>query len=611
MLLRAPLASSPRRYGCCRTTILSSESSRSRWALATSLGGAGRLEEARETLVQVLGELAPDQHDLRARAATFVARLDHALGRQGEARSLLERTLDELPDQRSAAAAMLALELATDHLLLAEFELMPARLDAATSIARELENPLLEAAALAGVAQAAQNRRDMPTSMAAARDAAAIIDGLDDDECAPLLECFWTLAAAEDVLERWDAAVSHAERGIRLARKFGVGFVFVALTHTLAVTLGWRGSLVRALEAADETVNASHLSGNATSLAYAYTTKCFVMHQAGEAAAAVEAGEFAVETSRGLGKGLLVALPHANLGAALLRAGEPDRARAQLLEAERRGALEHWVGRCWWEIWMCRAELALGNIDEAERMAAAAELTAAQMGLDGRRGSALAARAGVLLARGDARAAADAALDAVALLERSGRGAAAAEVRIEAGRALAANGDHEAAIAALKEGRAALLEAGAPRLADAAALELRRLGQRVARSGTRGDADGTLAALSGRERQVAGLVAEGRTNREIAETLYLSEKTVANHLTRIFEKVNVSSRAALAAAVGRAESARAALLRADGQLGPLAGRVDDHELERRTRVGVQALRLQRLARELGGELVERLLRAQR
>ena len=146
------------------------------------------------------------------------------------------------------------------------------------------------------------------------------------------------------------------------------------------MTLGWRGSLVRALDAADETVNASHLSGNATSLAYAYTTKCFVMQQAGEAAAAVEAGEFAVETSRGLGEGLLVALPHANLGAALIGAGEPDRARAQLLEAERRGALAHWVGRCWWEIWMCRAELALGNLDEAERMASAAELTAARMG---------------------------------------------------------------------------------------------------------------------------------------------------------------------------------------------------------------------------------------
>ena len=53
---------------------------------------------------------------------------------------------------------------------------------------------------------------------------------------------------------------------------------------------------------------------------------------------------------------------------------------------------------------------------------------------------------------------------------------------------------------------------------------------------------------------MANLVAEGRTNREIAAALYLSEKTVANHLTRIFGKVNVSSRSALAAAVGRAGS---------------------------------------------------------
>jgi DNA-binding CsgD family transcriptional regulator len=57
--------------------------------------------------------------------------------------------------------------------------------------------------------------------------------------------------------------------------------------------------------------------------------------------------------------------------------------------------------------------------------------------------------------------------------------------------------------------------------------------------------------LSARERQIAELVAAGRTNREIGSELYLSEKTVANHLTRIFAKLEVSSRSALAAAVSR------------------------------------------------------------
>jgi DNA-binding CsgD family transcriptional regulator len=524
-------------------------------SLTTSLGAAGRLEEARATLWETLGELPAGRHDLRARAATFIARLDHALGRQGEARSVLERTLAGLPDPRSREAATLTLELVMDHLFTAEFEPMRRHAETALALSRELGDPLLEAASLAGLAHAAQNIRDIPASLEAAAQAAAILDELDDASCAPLLETFWWLAAAEDVLERWDSCLGHAERGIRLAREYGVSFVFVALTHTLAVTLGWQGRLGRAREAAQETVDASHLSGNPSSLVYAYTTQCFVQAQSGELRDAVEAGELAVELGRTLKRGLYVALPHANLGAALLAAGEPGRARAQLLEARSRGALDHWVGRCWWEIWMSGAELALGNLGEAERWAAAAESTAEEMGLLGRHGSARAASAAVRLARGDAEAAARAAHEAAELLDRCGRPSDAAKARVLAGRALAAAGDADRAVAALERARAALLEAGAPRLADEAARELRRLGLRVARPGGRAAASDGVGALSGREREVAELVAAGLTNGEIAAQLHLSEKTVANHLTRIFAKLEISSRSALAAAVARAGAA--------------------------------------------------------
>ncbi len=53
--------------------------------------------------------------------------------------------------------------------------------------------------------------------------------------------------------------------------------------------------------------------------------------------------------------------------------------------------------------------------------------------------------------------------------------------------------------------------------------------------------------LSPREREVLGLVAHGDTNREIASTLFLSEKTVARHLSNIFTKLGVSSRSAATA----------------------------------------------------------------
>jgi pimeloyl-ACP methyl ester carboxylesterase/DNA-binding CsgD family transcriptional regulator len=51
-----------------------------------------------------------------------------------------------------------------------------------------------------------------------------------------------------------------------------------------------------------------------------------------------------------------------------------------------------------------------------------------------------------------------------------------------------------------------------------------------------------LAALTAREREILDLVASGSNNQEIAAVLFISEKTVRNHLTAIFDKIGVSSR---------------------------------------------------------------------
>lgn len=53
--------------------------------------------------------------------------------------------------------------------------------------------------------------------------------------------------------------------------------------------------------------------------------------------------------------------------------------------------------------------------------------------------------------------------------------------------------------------------------------------------------------LSPREVEVLRLVATGRTNRAIGTELFISEKTVARHVSNIFVKLNVSSRAAATA----------------------------------------------------------------
>jgi DNA-binding NarL/FixJ family response regulator len=58
---------------------------------------------------------------------------------------------------------------------------------------------------------------------------------------------------------------------------------------------------------------------------------------------------------------------------------------------------------------------------------------------------------------------------------------------------------------------------------------------------------GRPEGLTARELEVLRVLAQGKTNRVIAEKLYISEKTVASHVSHIFTKLGVSSRAAATA----------------------------------------------------------------
>jgi DNA-binding CsgD family transcriptional regulator len=65
----------------------------------------------------------------------------------------------------------------------------------------------------------------------------------------------------------------------------------------------------------------------------------------------------------------------------------------------------------------------------------------------------------------------------------------------------------------------------------------------IARIGGRGPSTGELTPS---ERRVAALVAEGRSNKEVAGTLVITVKTVESHLSRIYAKLGLHSRAELA-----------------------------------------------------------------
>ena len=128
---------------------------------------------------------------------------------------------------------------------------------------------------------------------------------------------------------------------------------------------------------------------------------------------------------------------------------------------------------------------------------------------------------------------------------------------IQAGRARTLAGraaDDEVGVPLLERAEAELGGCGAVRLRDEAARELRRRGVKTGARRRRSAGGDGLAGLSGREREVADLVSLGRTNKEIAAELFLSEKTVESHMSRLFGKLGVRSRAEVAEAVGRERS---------------------------------------------------------
>jgi DNA-binding NarL/FixJ family response regulator len=206
---------------------------------------------------------------------------------------------------------------------------------------------------------------------------------------------------------------------------------------------------------------------------------------------------------------------------------------------------------------LTRCRLATGQLAEAAVAAAEAALCAERSGLPMARAAADRAAAEVAFAHNDPAAAAGHALRAADLADSAGAVVAAALSRVLAGRALAAVGETAQATTELQRAATVLDGCGATRRRDAAEQELRRLGHRRLHRRTRpGDADAAgLAALTGRELEIARLVADRRTNVQIAAELFLSPKTVETHIRNLFGKLDVSSRVEIARVVERADRA--------------------------------------------------------
>jgi DNA-binding CsgD family transcriptional regulator len=95
--------------------------------------------------------------------------------------------------------------------------------------------------------------------------------------------------------------------------------------------------------------------------------------------------------------------------------------------------------------------------------------------------------------------------------------------------------------------------AGAATEEQLAELGLRRLGVRTWRRGRASRGESALDRLSERERQIATLIAAGNSNPEIANTLFLSRKTIERHVSNILARTNTRNRTDLARLVSKAQ----------------------------------------------------------
>jgi len=177
-----------------------------------------------------------------------------------------------------------------------------------------------------------------------------------------------------------------------------------------------------------------------------------------------------------------------------------------------------------------------GRAEEAMRAARELRGIAGRVGTDPLLGAARYAEGCALAAAGGYDDAREAFEDAVGLLARAGLPFEAGRARVALARSLRALGRHEAALSEFDRAHVTFSGLGA-------AAEARRARQLRVRGRRRGGAE-----LSVREREVLALVAQGKTNAEIATSLVLSEHTVHRHVANILAKLGASSRAAAVAA---------------------------------------------------------------
>jgi DNA-binding CsgD family transcriptional regulator len=299
------------------------------------------------------------------------------------------------------------------------------------------------------------------------------------------------------------------------------------------------GRLERARELADSAVRATDEGMDAATLGGTLFARALVAAYEGDEQLARELAARGIATGEAIGDRVFPVQNRGVLGLLELSLGRPEAAvehLAGLPELRRRHAINEPGGATF--VPDCiEALTATGRLEEATAELEIWERTGRE--LDRPRLLATAGRCRGLLAaaEGDLDAALASFEDALAEHERFECPHELARTRLAYAAVLRRAGRRRDARAQLDDALATFEALGEPLWADRARAEARRLGGRA-------PSDGSLTAS---EERVAELVAQGRSNREVAGSLFITVRTVEANLTRIYAKLGVRSRAELAA----------------------------------------------------------------
>ncbi|WP_395106816.1 AAA family ATPase [Actinomadura sp. SCN-SB] len=507
---------------------------------------SGQLVEGRETARTLLRLLPPDDHDRRARAVQMCAVMERQLNRHQEARALVLDELHRIPDPQAPAAVLLRTRLVADRLMRVDVRGAQAVLDRMPENAPGWAPGLRVAVASLRVMPAYAGGR-VDDAIAYSEAADAVYAEAPDSHIAEALDHVPWLCWAEVMLGRYEPALRRLERCVAIARATGQAAYITFLLNAQARAYTLLGRLAEAADAAEEATETSRMVRSAETVVFGLTQQCLVAAWSGEHERALRLGEEAVAGDAGAGEWWGAMARYAR-GVALVNAGRLDEGAVAIVEAcgdPGSPQLDPSTLMSCAEL-LAYCESHREKDGDPGKWARIAEMLGG-IGVPADAGLVRLARAHATRTSDPAASAALAA-EAARMLDGAGRRLEAGRAELASGLAHQAAGDRDRARERLRAAVTVFEECGARALADQTVREQRRLGVRVPgpRRGRKGDEP---FGLSPREYEIATLVAQGCTNQQVAEKLFLSVRTVETHLSRVFAKLGVSSRVGVATAL--------------------------------------------------------------